>query len=237
MHSEESVTAAWLKANWQATVIDFSITQPISICYSFFVLWLIYRIQKLTQKYIAEADAHRLFNDLDEGTAWVSATNRRERVGSRIRKPSPQNKYVVDEKPDEGRSRGRSKTSRSRRPSRSPRVMDAFFDTHEACTRLVTPESLEGPQQGPHATTRVRTFTSADVSDMLELPGEEESTDGECPGGRRSRERMGRPSKDDRQGSEQVFAPVRHTEETRVRVIGSGLTVGEEDRLFDVCRE
>jgi hypothetical protein len=51
---DQDVTAAWLKANWRANLIDFILNQPTSILSSFIVLWCFYKLQTTTAKYVTE---------------------------------------------------------------------------------------------------------------------------------------------------------------------------------------
>jgi hypothetical protein len=70
-HSEVDVTAAWLNANWRATLIDFVFNQPFSILSSFLLLYCFYKLQLVSAKYVAEADAREVIDRLDGQSAWA----------------------------------------------------------------------------------------------------------------------------------------------------------------------
>jgi hypothetical protein len=89
LNQEVDVTAAWLNANWRANLIDFVVNQPFSILSSFLLLYFFYKLQMVSAKYVAEADAAEFKDRIREAakhqppTAWADDSTSGEQLPNR----------------------------------------------------------------------------------------------------------------------------------------------------------
>jgi hypothetical protein len=96
-----SVTTAWLNANWQSSLIDFALSQPVSMLWSFVILWLIYRLQLLVEEIVDKASAAKTMKQLEghqgKDSMWVPPARRRSGrpSGLQAKRKSRGRKYTV----------------------------------------------------------------------------------------------------------------------------------------------